>query len=66
MSDLFSQAGYEERKRKALYELRHAVEQGEKDQWFNALGSIGMAAVHATHALQSIINRKSWRETEAE
>lgn len=59
-----SDAVYEERKRKALNCLRHAIEQAEKDQWFNALYTIGTAVEHGTMALQAIINREG-RSTDA-
>lgn len=61
----FTREIYEDRKRKALNCLRHAIDQAEKDQWFNALYTIGTAVEHGTAALQAIVNRSEW-ETSGE
>lgn len=53
---------YERRKREALGAMRHAVEQAEKDQWFNALWALGEATREASGALQSIVNKAGWDE----
>lgn len=58
----FTRESYHAQKREALRELRHALEQGEKDQWFNALCAIGRATFAATAALQAIVNRHEWPE----
>lgn len=64
MNELFSEAGYAHQKAEALRRLRHAIEQGEKDQWFNALHSIGEATINAKNSLQSIVNRGDWKSEE--
>jgi hypothetical protein len=51
---------YKHWKRRALDLLERAWEQGEKDQWFNALRHIASASGAATAALQLIVNRQSW------
>jgi hypothetical protein len=56
----FTRESYKRDKQEALRHLRHAVEQGEKDQWFNALRSVGRATAAAASALQAIINREEW------
>jgi hypothetical protein len=62
--DLYSSVGYEFLKANALHELHHAIEQGQRDQWFNALQSTGAAVRFGAAALQSIINRGSWKVEE--
>lgn len=59
--ELFSQSGYNWEKEQAMYWLRHAVGQGEKDQWFNSIRAMGAATKHAANALQSIVNSGSWK-----
>jgi len=54
--DIYTRQGYEHRKALALHHLSHAIEQGNKDQWFNALNAMGKAIVEGAAALQSIIN----------
>lgn len=43
-------------KKKCLSDLKHAVEQVGKNQYFNALSSIGDATREAAFALQSLLN----------
>lgn len=66
MNDLYSNKGYYKRKNMALNHLHHAIEQGERDQWFNAINAIGKATVEGAAALQSIVNRPDWAENRPE
>lgn len=60
--DLYSDRGYQRRKTRTLYALRHAVEQVEKDQYFNAIRAMSEAISEGSLALQSIINKPDWVE----